>query len=130
MAYWIYRPDAPTAQLTNPTVMYTGRLLFIVGELANLNAHITLRGLRSAGGKERGIPEGMGFDYVTCPNYTFETMAWVGICMVTWSLSTVLFALVSIGQMAVWSKKKEKNYRREFGDRYLRKKYTMIPFVW
>ena len=130
MAYWIYRPDAPTAQFANPTIMYTGRLLFLVGELGNLNAHITLRGLRSAGGKERGIPTGTGFDLVTCPNYMFEAIAWVGICMVTWSLSTVLFAAVSVGQMAVWAKKKERNYRREFGDRYQKKKYTMMPFVW
>ncbi|GAM84436.1 hypothetical protein ANO11243_024320 [Dothideomycetidae sp. 11243] len=129
IAYWIYKPGSPTAQLTNPLIIYTGLALFAIGELGNLSTHLTLRGLRSAGGKERGIPQGLGFDMVTCPNYTFETLAWIGIWMVTFSLSTAVFAVLAVGQMYLWALKKESRYRKEFGDKYKRKRSVMFPFI-
>lgn len=130
MAYWIYRSDAPASKEGNPLVTYTGLALFVVGEAGNLSNHITLRNLRSSGGAERGIPQGLGFDWVTCPNYMFEAIAWTGIALVSWSLSTVLFALVAIGQMGVWAKKKESRYRKDFGGKYQKKRYAMLPFIW
>lgn len=130
MAYWIYIPTAAAARESNPYVTYLGLALFVVGELGNLSNHITLRNLRSSGGAERGIPHGLGFDLVTCPNYMFETLAWAGIVMISWSLSTVVFAVAAIGQMAAWAKKKETKYRKEFGGKYQSKSYTMIPGIW
>ncbi|MCJ1253905.1 3-oxo-5a-steroid 4- dehydrogenase [Lignoscripta atroalba] len=129
IAYWIYRPDAPTAKESNSLITYIGLLLFVIGELGNLNAHVTLRNLRSSGGKERGIPHGIGFGLVTCPNYMFETVAWMGTSLVTWSWSTVLFSVVSVVQMIIWAQKREKSYRREFGDKYKRKRYSMLPGI-
>ena len=130
IAYWIYRPDSPTARQQNPIFIYGGLLLFILGEVGNLSTHITLRNLRSAGGKERGIPSGLGFDLVTCPNYMFETIAWTGIAAVTWSLSTLLFVIVAVGQMGVWAGGKEKKYRLEFGGKYKKKRSVILPGIW
>lgn len=130
LAYWIYSPTAPAAKATTPFLTYLGLLLFAIGEAGNLNAHLMLRKLRSSGGKERGIPRGLGFETVTCPNYMFETMAWVGMILITRSLATILFAIASSGQMAIWAKKKERNYRREFGDRYKKKRFCFIPGVY
>ena len=129
MAYWVYYPGANIAQGSNPYITSTGLVLFIVGEVGNLIDHLILRNLRSAGGTERGIPEGLGFDLVTCPNYMFESVAWLGIIMISWSLSTVLFVVVALIQMAIWAQKKEAKYRREFGAKYRRKRYTVIPGV-
>ena len=130
IAFWTYRQNAPAAQESNPYITYPGLALFAIGELGNLANHLTLRGLRSSGGTERGIPRGLGFDLVTCPNYMFETLAWIGIALTTWSLSTVLFAVVAVGQMGLWARKKEKRYRREFGDKYKRKQNVMLPGIW
>lgn len=130
IAYWIYRPDALTADPSTPFVTYAALLLYIVGELGNLSTHLTLRGLRSTGGTERGIPQGFAFGLVTCPNYMFETMAWVGIWMVTWSWSTLIFIVLAVGQMAAWAKKKESKYRKEFGSQYQKKRYYMLPGIW
>jgi len=130
MAYWIYLPSASAAQDSNPYITYPALALFTIGELGNLSAHFTLRNLRSSGGSERGIPQGLGFNWVTCPNYMFETIAWIGIAMVTWSLSTLLFAAVAIAQMAVWAKKREMRYRKDFGNKYQKKRYTLIPLIW
>ncbi len=130
MAYWIYLPTSPTAQPSNPSITYPGLFLFLLGELGNLNAHLVLRNLRSSGGAERGIPHGLGFDVVTCPNYMFEAVAWVGIALVSWSLSTVFFAVVAVGQMGVWAGKKEERYRRDFGNKYKAKRSVMLPGIW
>ena len=130
IAFFTYRPSAPAAGESNPYITYPALALFIIGELANLSTHLTLRGLRSSGGTERQIPHGLGFGWVTCPNYGFETLAWIGIALVTWSWSTVFFAVVAVAQMGVWGQKKEQRYRKEFGGEYRKKRYVMLPGVW
>jgi len=130
IACWIYRPDAPTAKPSNPLITYPALLLYCIGELGNFSTHLTLRGLRSTGGTERGIPQGFGFGLVTCPNYMFETIAWIGIWLVTWSWSTLIFNVLAVGQMMAWAKKKEDKYRKEFGDQYKKKRYSMLPGIW
>jgi very-long-chain enoyl-CoA reductase len=131
VAAWIYAPSSPTAKEPNMVLLYGGLLAYTIGELGNLQTHLTLRGLRSSGGRERGIPQGRAFSLVTCPNYMFEVVAWIGVFLVSGlSLSVLLFAIVSTGQMMSWAKKKESNYRKEFGLRYKKKKFTMLPGIW
>ncbi|EOD45722.1 putative steroid alpha reductase family protein [Neofusicoccum parvum] len=121
---------------SNPLAVYAAIALFVVGELGNLNAHLVLRGLRPANNPTaRGIPEGLGFSWVTCPNYLFEVISWVGVWIVnsliskTGFLSSALFVAVAGVQMALWAAKKERRYRKEFGAGYKRKKFVMIPGV-
>lgn len=130
LAYWIYAPTAPTAGPSNPLITYAGLALFAIGEIGNLITHIELKNLRRPGSTERGIPRGLGFDLVTCPNYMFEAMAWIGIWLVSWSLSTGLFVVIAVGQMAVWAQKKERRYRKEFGDKYKRKRFAILPGIY
>ncbi|KAF2749193.1 synaptic glyco protein SC2 [Sporormia fimetaria CBS 119925] len=130
MAYWIYKPNSPTAGPSNPLITYAGTVLYIVGELCNLSTHITLRNLRRPGSTERGIPKGLGFGMVTCPNYTFEIMSWVGVWLVSWSLSTAVFLVTAIVPMTAWAKKKERRYRSEFGDKYKRKRFVIMPGIY
>ncbi|KAF2470789.1 uncharacterized protein BDR25DRAFT_261966 [Lindgomyces ingoldianus] len=130
LAYWTYGPNAPTARASNPLITYAGIALFVIGELGNLSNHYTLKNLRRPGSTDRGIPKGLGFSLVTCPNYMFETMAWVGVWLVNWSLSTGVFLVAAAVQMALWAKKKEKRYRKEFGDKYRRKRFVMLPGIY
>lgn len=132
IAYFTYAPTAPTATATiaaHPAWTYAAVALYVFGELANLNCHLVLRGLRSAGGTERGIPRGFGFGLVTCPNYLFETLAWAAILLVNRSWSTAVFAVVAVAQMAVWARKKEYRYRKEMGGKYKKKRYAMLPLI-
>jgi len=130
LAYWVYSPYSYAA--SPPTTLSKaatsiGAFLYIWGELSNLHTHMKLSSLRTPGTTERGIPTGYGFDLVTCPNYLFETIAWVGICLVSKSLSTVLFTVVAFAQMQQWAWQKEKAYRTEFGDKYKKKRSPIIP---
>ncbi|KAL9012284.1 MAG: hypothetical protein Q9173_002939 [Seirophora scorigena] len=131
IAVFTYRPSCPAAAPSNPYITWPSVAAYTVGELGNLNAHLVLRSLRASDGStERGIPRGLGFGWVTCPNYMFEAMAWAGIAGVTWSWSSVLFAAVAVGQMGVWAGKREGRYRREFGGRYQKKRSVMLPGIW
>jgi len=131
MAAWIYAPSSSATKPVNPALLYSGLALYALGEVGNMRVHLTLRGLRSSGGTERGIPEGKLFDMVTCPNYMTEVISWVGVFLISGlNLSVLLFVLVSTGQMAQWAVKKENRYRKEFGDKYKRKRYTMLPYIW
>ncbi|KAJ9487859.1 hypothetical protein VN97_g5438 [Penicillium thymicola] len=129
IAYWVFRPDAAAATSTpNQALVYAGLALFVFGELANLNAHYILRNLRRPGTTERGIPSGFGFSVVTCPNYFFEILAWLGIFLVSQLNWSVLFFVVVGGlQMWSWGWKKEKRYRKEFGDKYKKKRAVIFP---
>ncbi|KAI5307468.1 3-oxo-5a-steroid 4- dehydrogenase, partial [Ascosphaera atra] len=135
IAYWVYRPNAraarsPTAGSLHCWSVYLGLVLFVFGELANFNTHLTLKKLRKPGSKAREIPRGFGFGLVTCPNYFFEVVAWIGIFFVSgMSLSVLVFTSVGFATMFVWAKGKERRYRKLFGDRYKKKKNVMVPFV-
>ncbi|CAO2651332.1 Nn.00g096290.m01.CDS01 [Neocucurbitaria sp. VM-36] len=130
LAYWTYGPNSPAAKPSNPLLTYLGVALFAIGEICNYSTHLTLKNLRKPGTTERGIPQGLGFNLVTCPNYMFEAIAWIGVALVNWSLATVAFIILAVGQMGVWAWKKEKRYRREFGDKYKRKRYAILPGIW
>lgn len=131
IAAWIYAPSAPTAKEPNLIIMFAGLIMYGIGEMLNLQTHLTLMSLRSPGGTERAIPQGTLFELVTCPNYLTETIAWIGILFVSnFSWAVALFAVIAVGQMAVWAKKKENRYRKEFGSQYLKKRYSMLPGIW
>lgn len=131
IAAWIYAPFAPTAKEANPLILYTGLILYALGEFGNLQVHLTLMNLRSPGGTERAIPQGKLFDMVTCPNYMTETVSWLGVWIVSnFSWSVLLFAAVATGTMMSWAKKKELRYRKEFGNKYKKKRYVMIPGIY
>jgi len=131
VAAFIYAPSSATAKAANPLLLYPGLALYTVGELVNFQCHLTLMGLRSSGGTERGIPQGALFRLVTCPNYLTEIISWVGVYLVSglsWGL--LIFLVVAAAQMALWAKKKERRYRKEFGDKYKKKRFTMLPGIW
>ncbi len=131
IAVFIYSPSSAAAREANPLLLYPGLALFAIGELGNFQTHLTLKGLRSSGGTERGIPRGFSFNLVTCPNYLTETCSWLGVYLVSgFSWGVLIFLVVSVLQMAQWAKKKERRYRKEFGDKYKKKRFTMLPGIW
>ncbi|TIB71265.1 hypothetical protein E3Q22_02772 [Wallemia mellicola] len=110
---------------------------WLFNQISNFITHVKLRNLRPAGSTKRAIPTGYGFDWVTCANYFFEIGSWLGILGLTGSWADCLtnpkvaiFLLVSAGTMAKWAKKKDQNYRKEFGDKYPKSRRILIPYIW
>ena len=56
-------------------------------ELSNFHTHLKLRSLRPPGTKIRAIPYGYGYNLVSLPNYFFEIMIWLTICVLTNSIA-------------------------------------------
>ncbi|ORY77740.1 synaptic glyco protein SC2 [Protomyces lactucae-debilis] len=102
---------------------------FVMGEMCNLKTHKILRDLRRPGSTERRIPYGLGFDWVSCPNYFFEILCWVGISATTGSHAAWAFTIVSAAQMWQWSLKKHQRYLKEFPKDYPKDRKILIPFV-
>lgn len=128
VSYFVYSPYslASTTSEKFPLLTWIGIGLFVIGESINFYTHIVLKNLRTPGTTERKIPIGFSFDWVTCPNYMWETVAWIGIVLVTRSFATAIFAGIGSAQMLAWAKKKERNYRREFGGKYKKKRFVLL----
>jgi very-long-chain enoyl-CoA reductase len=116
------------------TQLYIGLFCFLLCELGNFSIHLALRNLRPPGSKERCIPRATSnpltalFNFVSCPNYTYEAGAWLSYSVLSQSLPALLFACVGFGQMALWALGKHKNYKQEFKD-YPRGRKAIIPFL-
>ncbi|KAI0385392.1 3-oxo-5-alpha-steroid 4-dehydrogenase-domain-containing protein [Hypomontagnella monticulosa] len=125
----IYAPFSPAALAPeDPTPLtYLGIALYLIGEIANFDVHYYLAHLRKPGETARKIPHGHGFSLVTCPNYMFEIIAWIGIILVTRSPSLVVFISVGTYFMWTWAWGKEKAYRKQFGDKYKKKRSVILP---
>ncbi|KAI5462180.1 3-oxo-5-alpha-steroid 4-dehydrogenase-domain-containing protein [Mariannaea sp. PMI_226] len=126
-AYFIYSPTSIAATADTPAIDAVGTALYLFGEISNALVHLHLASLRSTGGTERKIPVGYGFALVTCPNYMFEVLSWVGIIIVSRDWSVILFIAIGAAQMYSWALGKERAYRKEFGDKYKKKRYVMLP---
>ena len=131
LAYWVYGPwNAAGTSLAerSDALVYGCIALYIFAELSNYHTHVTLRNLRPEGTRVRKIPRGYGFDLVSCPNYFFETLSWLAVCILTMSWSAHLFFVVAVGQMYVWAIKKHRGYRKEFSD-YPRGRKAIFPLL-
>lgn len=126
-AYFVYSPTSLAATANPAAIDAVATALFLFGEVGNALVHLYLASLRSAGGTERKIPVGYGFNLVTCPNYMYEIVAWLGVIAVTRSWAVVVFIVVGAVQMYAWAKGKERAYRTEFGERYKKKRYVILP---
>lgn len=131
LAYFLYRPEyvVPDFVKSNPDMcipLFIGT--FLMAEYGNFQCHLILMRLRRPNTKERGVPRGGLFDYVTCANYTYELLAWLIFCFFTQTLIGWFFFFVSFGQIAIWSGAKYKKLKSEFGNKVTARK-ALVPFV-
>jgi len=131
VSYFVNHPlYTPPATLNT----YIGFGLWAFGEVMNLVCHIQLRNLRPAGSNVRRIPRGLLFEFVSCPNYTVEILAWFGFSIMTQTLTSYIFTLLGAGQMYIWACGKHRNYKKEFTGKdgtelYPRNRKIIVPFL-
>lgn len=126
-AFFIYSPKSFAARDEFTPLDLFGLVLFVYGEICNAIVHIHLAGLRKPGGTEKGIPNCIGSSLVTCPNYMFEVIAWIGVILISREWSVIAFICTGGIYMRNWSRDKERALRTTFGDKYKKHKYTMLP---
>lgn len=116
-------------------LVYTGMCLFYFMEIGNLSAHWTLRTLRPPGTKVRRIPRGGLFELVSCPNYTYEILSWLGFNLMTRTVAGILFMFAGALQMVIWAIGKHRRYQKEFDGKDGRPLYppnrrAIVPFLY
>ncbi|TCD64037.1 3-oxo-5a-steroid 4- dehydrogenase [Steccherinum ochraceum] len=136
LAYSVYSPayssSSPFIRGTyrdDPTFLMACLGIWIFAELSNFSAHMTLRNLRPAGTRKRGIPHGYGFSLVSCPNYFFELLGWAVIAVMTGSYAAYTFLAIAGYIQTVWAIKKHRNYKKEFGNQYPKGRKVIFPFI-
>ncbi|KAI0978209.1 hypothetical protein GJ496_002258 [Pomphorhynchus laevis] len=134
IGYLLNHPFYTKAFTTSQLIF--GCMLFAVCEYGNGQCHILLRHLRPAGSEStRKIPFPNDnlmtklFNYVSCPNYTYEVFAWVGFSIASQCLAVMIFTVAGFAQMASWAKKKHQRYVKEFPE-YPIKRKAIIPFIY
>lgn len=112
-----------------PTSLVIG-VLILLCEYANYLTHVNLSQIRDKDPKSYQIPYGFGFDLVTCPNYLFEILAFVGMTILSGNWSYFVFTMVAAVQMYIWAVGKHKRYLKTFGDKYKKlNRKLLIPYV-
>ncbi|EGW34725.1 uncharacterized protein SPAPADRAFT_132798 [Spathaspora passalidarum NRRL Y-27907] len=139
LAFFIYRPNVgrsgPLSFIFHVNehsslVSYALVGLWAFAEISNFITHGILANLRKGDTKRYVIPFGYGFDLVACPNYFFESLAWLAYALLVGNWSAWVFLFVSSGQMWLWAVKKHKRYLQTFGDDYKKlKRKVFIPYV-
>lgn len=132
IAYFINHPLYTTPAYGDVQI-YGGLAAFLFSELGNFSIHYCFKNMRPAGTKVRKIPMPDSnpltqmFHFVSCPNYTYEVMAWFSFSIMTQCLPAAIFTAVGFYQMAVWALGKHRNYKKEFKD-YPRGRKSIVPF--
>lgn len=138
--YWLftlyvaYHVNHPLYTSPCTLQVYGGLAAFLISELGNLSIHIALRDLRPPGTTVRRIPVSTSnpftalFNFVSCPNYTYEFFSWVSFTVMTQCLPAGLFALAGMYQMTLWAIGKHRNYKKEFPN-YPKQRKAILPFL-
>lgn len=134
-AYVAYFVNHPLYTPPAEDLFYTGMCLFYFMEIGNLSAHWTLRTLRPPGTKIRRIPHGGLFEFVSCPNYTYEILSWLGFNLMTRTVAGILFMTAGAIQMILWAQNKHRRYLGEFDGEdgrphYPQNRKIIIPFLY
>lgn len=133
VAYYINHP-LYTPPVYGNNQLYIGLAAFLLMELGNLSIHVALRNLRPEGSKVRKIPYPTSnpltilFNFVSCPNYTYEIGSWIAFSIMSQSLPALLFTFAGGYQMTVWAMGKHRNYKKEF-EKFPRGRKAIFPFV-
>jgi very-long-chain enoyl-CoA reductase len=123
---WLLTRDRWT--LTLEPVVVAGIAVFAIGEAGNFVTHVMLAKFRPVGTSVRVVPRGFLFELVSCPNYFFEILTWVGFAMVTRVSGAYLFAALGAAILADWARKRHAAYLAEFHD-YPKDRKRLVPFL-
>lgn len=103
---------------------------FISAEIKNLKCHLILREIKVKSKGKKYIPNGEGFELVTCANYWWEIMSWISFTIFSFHWAFALFTFAGFYQMREWAVKKHKDLMKRFPDKYPGKRKIIIPYIY
>jgi protein-S-isoprenylcysteine O-methyltransferase Ste14 len=69
------------------------------------------------------------FEWVSCPNYLGEIVAWAGWALATWSPAGLVFAVWTFANLAPRAWSHHRWYRSNFPE-YPKERKALVPGVW
>ena len=102
-------------------------MLFFGGMALNKASDRQLAHLRVQG-KGYQIPFGLGYRWVSCPNYLGEIIQWTGWAVATWSLAGWIFAIWTMANLVPRAIAHHRWYRETFAD-YPPTRRALIPYL-
>jgi hypothetical protein len=116
-----------TTPATADGVVWLGTAVFLLGQAGNFYHHWLLARLRT---QSTGyfIPHGGWFRWVSCPHYTLELVAWLGLALITKEPFMYLTCIAMTGYLIARSLKAQAWYHERFPD-YPRQRKAIIPFL-
>jgi hypothetical protein len=106
-----------------------GATLFGLGAWMNVSADEVLSRQRRRVAGRYGIPRGLLFRWVSCPNYLGEIIEWTGWAVATWSPAGASFALWTAANLIPRAAAHHRWYRDAFRH-YPRGRRAVIPGVY
>ncbi|CAO3597655.1 unnamed protein product [Absidia cylindrospora] len=119
-----YTSLVPPSETHHNEIML-GIILFFIGEGLNHYHHLILANLRKDGAKEYKIPCGGLFDYIWCPHYLGEIIAFVAMTLLSQHMLVLIFQLSSVGYLAVRAYNTRLWYQQKFSE--VTKKACLVP---
>ena len=104
-----------------------GLILFCAGMYINRKSDNKLISLRQ-NNKEYQIPQGVMFNYISCPNHFGEIIEWIGFSIIVFNLGSLSFALWTAFNLMPRSLNHHNWYNGHFKN-YPKKRKAIIPFV-
>ncbi len=105
-----------------------GLSIFAIGTAINRHADHVLRNLRKPGETGYRIPYGGLYEYISCPNYMGELIAWAGWAIATWSLAGLSFFVYTAANLVPRALENHGWYQERFDD-YPPQRRALIPFL-
>ncbi len=110
-------------------------LAWICFEYGNFSAHLALRRTKLQNGMEKAIPFpfsdlplSKAFDWISCPNYTFEALSWFAFAVFADIWAAYAFAAAGFAIMASWAIEKHAHYNKHFRD-YPTHRKAILPYI-
>ncbi|ODV86889.1 hypothetical protein CANARDRAFT_6459 [[Candida] arabinofermentans NRRL YB-2248] len=110
-------------------VLFLFAAAWVFCQASNYYCHLILMNLRPLGSREHKIPYGYFFEYVSFPNYFFESLGWLVFAIMNNNWASYLFFAVGTATMMMWAAQKHRRYKKEFGDKYPSDRKAMIPLI-
>ena len=113
--------------LTDPRFI-GGGVLFAFGYFLNKQSDRILRALRQNNPGEYQIPYGLGFRWVSMPNYLGEIITWSGFALASWSLAGLSFVVFTMANLVPRALANHRWYQETFSD-YPKDRRAVIPYI-
>ncbi|KAI8098749.1 3-oxo-5-alpha-steroid 4-dehydrogenase-domain-containing protein [Halteromyces radiatus] len=121
----LYFTSSVPKSRVNQFEILCGTLLYFFGEGLNHYHHLILADLRKDGSKEYKIPQGGLFNFIWCPHYLGEIIAFIAMSLLSQHISTLAFQSISILYLAVRAYNTRLWYEHKFGK--IPKKACLVP---